>query len=155
MSQEARGALNAILNGREGNLLKGALDGRVHVENAVVRQMVKLVLAEVQLGMGEDSLDGVPIGGVALVIDELNVEVISQFILSCVVLGEVVGEEGDGDSSILFAEECSEFDEFLVLAGVVKGVEVSDADVVVDGGGGLSEREVSVLLVDHGVAVHP
>ena len=108
MSQEARGALNAILNGGEGNLLKGALDGCVHVENAVVRQMVKLVLAEVQLGLGEDGFDRIPIGRITLVEDELDIEAIAQFFLCSMVLRQIVGEEGDWDTPILLSEEFSE-----------------------------------------------
>ena len=86
MSKEPRGALDTILNGREWDLLEGTLDGRIHVENAVIRQMVKLVLAEVQLGLGEDSFDRIPIGRIALVEDELDIEAIAQFFLCSMVL---------------------------------------------------------------------
>ena len=155
MLQEARRALDAVLYGLQGNLLEGTFDGSVHVEGALVGNVVELVLAVVQLGLGEDSLDGIPIWRIALVVDEANVQLLAQMTFGSMVLGEIVGEEGDGDSSILVAEECSEFDELLVLAGVVEGVEVGDADVVVDGGGGLSEAKEGVFLVDDGVAVHP
>ena len=155
MSKEPRGALDTILNGREWDLLEGTLDGRIHVENAVIRQMVKLVLAEVQLGLGEDSFDRIPIGRIALVEDELDIEAIAQFFLCSMVLRQIVGEEGDGNASILLPEQFGELQEFLVLAGVVEGVEEGDADVVVDGGGGLQECGEGVFLVDDGVAVHP
>ena len=77
MLQEARKALDAVLYGLQGNLLEGALDGSVHVEGALVGEVVELVLAVVQLGLGEDSLDGIPVGRIALVVDEANVEALA------------------------------------------------------------------------------
>ena len=109
MSKEPRGALNTILNGRKWDLLKGTLDGRVHVENAVIRQMVKLVLAEVQFSLGEDGFDRIPIGRIALVEDELDIEAIAQFFLCSMVLRQIVGEEGDWDTPILLSKKFSEF----------------------------------------------
>ena len=117
--------------------------------------MVELVLAVAQLGLSEDGLDGIPVGAVALVEDELDVEALAQIVLGSMVLRQIIGEEGDRDARILLAETFGEFDELLVLACVVEGVEVGDTDVVVDGGGGLSHWTEGVLLVDDGVAVHP
>ena len=71
------------------------------------------------------------------------------------VLRQIVGEEGDRNTTKFLTEAFGELQEFLVLAGVVEGVEEGDADVEVDGGGGLSKWEVGVFLVDDGVAMHP
>ena len=117
--------------------------------------MVELILAVVQLGLSEDGFDGIPVGAVTFVEDELDIEALAQIVLGSMVLRQIIGEEGDRDAGILLAETFGELDELLVLACVVEGVEVGDTDVVVDGGGGLSHWTEGVLLVDDGVAVHP
>ena len=73
MSQEPRRALDAILYGGQGDLPEGTLDGGIHVEDAVVGEVVQLVLAVVQLGLGEDGFDRIPVRGVAFVEDELDI----------------------------------------------------------------------------------
>ena len=105
MSQEARRALNAILYSREGNLPECTLDGGVHVEDAVIGEGVQFVLAKVQLGLGEDEFNRIPIGGIALVEDELDIEAIAQFFLCNIVLRQIVGEEGDGNAPKFLPKE--------------------------------------------------
>ena len=69
-------------------------------------------------------------------------------------LRQIVGEEGDGNTTKFFTEEFSEFKEFLVLACMIESVKESNANVEVDCSSGLSKCEVGVFLVDDGVAMH-
>ena len=65
--------LDAVLYGRQGHLLEGSVDCRVDVEGAVVREMVELIFAKVQLRLCEDRFDRIPFRAVSLIVDEPDI----------------------------------------------------------------------------------
>ena len=69
--------LDALLDVEKRDLCEGSIDCRNYVEVSPVRKVVELVLAKVQLGLGEHGFDGVPLRSIAFVEDELDVETIS------------------------------------------------------------------------------
>ena len=69
-------------------------------------------------------------------------------------LRQIVCEEGDGLLGVFLSQLLCELYELRILACMIEGVEMGDANVIVDGSSGLMRGGEGILLFDERVVMH-